>query len=35
MCYRFVNPERALVMDAKGFFDRKAMKDANITLWRL
>ncbi|MCL1985557.1 MAG: nucleotide sugar dehydrogenase [Betaproteobacteria bacterium] len=32
---RFARPERALLMDAKGFFDRAAMADAGITLWRL
>jgi UDP-N-acetyl-D-galactosamine dehydrogenase len=32
---RFARPERALLMDAKGFFNREAMAEAGITLWRL
>jgi UDP-N-acetyl-D-galactosamine dehydrogenase len=32
---RFARPERALIMDVKGFFDRKAMAEAGIALWRL
>ncbi len=32
---RFKAPERALIMDIKGFFDRRAAAEAGITLWRL
>jgi UDP-N-acetyl-D-galactosamine dehydrogenase len=32
---RFARPERALIMDAKGFFSREAMADAGIALWRI
>ena len=43
--YREIGPERlrswfasgdnGFVVDVKGFFDRKAMADAGLTLWRL
>ena len=32
---RFARPDRALLMDVKGFFSREAMAEAGITLWRL
>jgi UDP-N-acetyl-D-galactosamine dehydrogenase len=32
---RFAEPERALLMDVKGFFEREAVAQAGITLWRL
>ena len=32
---RFARPERALIMDVKGFFDREALAEAGISLWRL
>jgi UDP-N-acetyl-D-galactosamine dehydrogenase len=32
---RFAKPDRALLMDAKGFFQREAMAEAGITLWRM
>ncbi|MDR0465871.1 MAG: nucleotide sugar dehydrogenase, partial [Deltaproteobacteria bacterium] len=32
---RFARPERALLMDVKGFFEREAIAEAGITLWRM
>ena len=32
---RFARPDHALIMDAKGFFDRNAIAEAGITLWRM
>jgi len=32
---RFARPDRALLMDVKGFFKREAVADAGITLWRI
>ena len=32
---RFARPDRALLMDAKGFFDRESVAGAGINLWRL
>ena len=32
---RFARPDRALLMDAKGFFKREAIAEAGITLWRM
>jgi UDP-N-acetyl-D-galactosamine dehydrogenase len=32
---RFARPDRALLMDVKGFFPREAMTEAGITLWRM
>ena len=32
---RFARPERALIMDVKGFFDREALAEAGIALWRM
>jgi UDP-N-acetyl-D-galactosamine dehydrogenase len=31
----FRNPDKALLVDVKGFFDRKAVQDEGMTLWRL
>lgn len=31
----FADPEKAIVIDVKGFFDRKELMDAGITYWRL
>jgi UDP-N-acetyl-D-galactosamine dehydrogenase len=31
----FRNPDKALLVDVKGFFDRKAVEDEGMTLWRL
>jgi UDP-N-acetyl-D-galactosamine dehydrogenase len=32
---RFAKPDRALLMDVKGFFKREALADAGISLWRM
>jgi UDP-N-acetyl-D-galactosamine dehydrogenase len=32
---RFAKPEHALLMDVKGFFEREAVAEAGITLWRM
>ncbi|MDR0239367.1 MAG: nucleotide sugar dehydrogenase [Deltaproteobacteria bacterium] len=32
---RFARPDRALLMDVKGFFGREALAEAGISLWRL
>jgi len=32
---RFARPDRALLMDVKGFFPREAAAEAGITLWRM
>jgi UDP-N-acetyl-D-galactosamine dehydrogenase len=32
---RFAKPERALLMDVKGFFEREAVAEAGLTLWRM
>jgi UDP-N-acetyl-D-galactosamine dehydrogenase len=32
---RFARPDRALLMDVKGFFNREAAAEAGITLWRM